>query len=522
MLIEVLLGGGVATVSGIAGFLISKKITASNFEVYTDQARAKAGAIEHEAELVLKKARVEAQELESELISKYERDNKFLQKEYVKKEQNLHLSLEKETQALEEQQKQLENQKVNNKNIKNKIEQEEAEVKRRKSHYEDRINEMNKILETGAGMTRAEAKSKLMQKVEEQSRTDIAHIVRKYENEAKDQAQKRANFVIAQATTRFASDFVQERLVNVVNLPSDELKGRIIGKEGRNIKTLENLLGVDIIIDDTPNAIVLSSFNLYRRAVATKTIELLVEDGRIQPARIEDIYNKVTKEFEDMTRVEGENIIHELGIPVMNPELTHLIGRLRYRASFGQNALAHSLEVAHLAGIMASEMGGDPVLAKRAGILHDIGKSLTHDHVGSHVDLGAEVCNRAHEDEVVINSIYAHHGLEEAKTIECAAVCTADALSAARPGARREVLESFIKRVKEIEEIASARPGVKQAYAINAGRELRVTVNADLVNDDESVLLSRDIATEIEKSVQYPGDIKVTVIREIRAVEYAH
>jgi len=511
MLIEVLLGGGVATVSGIAGFLISKKITASNFGVYTDQAKAKASAIEHEAELVLKKARVEAQELESELISAHERNSKTLQKEFVKKEQ-----------VLKELEKQLLTQKNNNENIKNRIEQEEAEVKRRRASYEDRIDEMTMVLETGAGMTRDEAKQQLMLKIEEQSRTEIAHIVRKYENEAKAQAQKKANFIIAQATTRFASEFTQERLVNVVNLPDDELKGRIIGREGRNIKILENLLGVDIIIDDTPNAIVLSSFNLYRRAVATKTIELLVEDGRIQPARIEDIYAKITQEFEDITRQEGEDIIHELGISVMNPELTHLIGKLRYRASFGQNALAHSLEVAHLAGIMASEMGGDPVLAKRAGILHDIGKSLTHDHVGSHVDLGAEVCTRAHEDDVVINAIYAHHGLQEAKTIECAAVCTADVLSAARPGARREVLESFIKRVKEIEEIASSRNGVKQAYAINAGRELRVTVNATLVNDDESALLSRDIAKEIEKNVQYPGDIKVTVIRETRAIEFAH
>jgi len=511
MLIEVLLGGGIATVSGIAGFLISKKITASNFGVYTDQARAKAGAIEHEAELVLKKARVEAQELESELISVHESNSKTLQKEFIKKEQ-----------VLKDLEKQLITQKNNNDNIKNRIEKEEAEVKRRKASYEDRIDEMTRVLETGAGMTRDEAKQQLMLKIEEQSRTEIAHIVRKYENEAKAQAQKKANFIIAQATTRFASEFAQERLVNVVNLPDDELKGRIIGREGRNIKILENLLGVDIIIDDTPNAIVLSSFNLYRRAVATKTIELLVEDGRIQPARIEDIYEKVTQEFEDITQQEGEDIIHELGISVMNPELTHLIGRLRYRASFGQNALAHSLEVAHLAGIMAAEMGGDPVLAKRAGILHDIGKALTHEHVGSHVDLGAEVCTRANESDVVINAIYAHHGLQEAKTVECAAVCTADALSAARPGARREVLESFIKRVKEIEEIASSRSGVKQAYAINAGRELRVTVNATLVNDDESVLLSREIAQDIEKNVQYPGDIKVTVIRETRAVEFAH
>ena len=345
--------------------------------------------------------------------------------------------------------------------------------------------------------------------------------MRKYENEAKAEGQKKANFILAQATTRFAGEFASERLVNNIYLESDELKGRIIGREGRNIKALEMVLGVDIIIDDTPNTIVVSSFNLYRRAIATKTIELLVEDGRIQPARIEEIHQKVCDEFEDKILQEGEDIVAKMGIPPMNPELMKLIGRLRYRASYGQNALAHTLEVAHLAGIMASEMGGDPILAKRAGLLHDIGKSLTHDLDGNHVDLGVEVCTRYNESEVVINAIYAHHGQEEIKSIECGAVCAADALSAARPGARREVLESFLKRVSQVEEIAIKHNGVKQCYAINAGRELRVIVNATLINDDEAVLIAKEIAKEIEEKVQYPGEIKVNVIREMRATVYA-
>ena len=310
-------------------------------------------------------------------------------------------------------------------------------------------------------------------------------------------------------------------MINVVNIKNDDLKGRIIGKEGRNIKTLEMILGVDIIIDDTPNAIIVSCHNLYRRAIATKVIELLVEDGRIQPARIEDIHKKVCEEFEANTLEDGENVLIDLGVRNIHPEIVKLIGKLRFRASYGQNALAHSLEVAHLAGIIAAETGGDEILARRAGILHDIGKALTHEFEGSHVDLGAEICRRYKEHPVVINAIYAHHGHEEAFSVEAAAVCAADVLSAARPGARREVLESFLKRVEEIENIAKDKRGIKQAYAINAGREIRVIANASLINDDEAVLLAREIANEIEEKVQYPGEIKVSIIRETRAVDYA-
>ena len=392
---------------------------------------------------------------------------------------------------------------------------------RLKDSYEKKLDELINTLEHHSGLTKDEAKQMMLKKVEEKSRDEIAHIVRKYEEEAKSEAKRKANFIIAQATSRFAGEFAAERLINVVNIKNDELKGRIIGKEGRNVKTLEMVLGVDIIIDDTPGAIIVSCFNLYRRAIATKVIELLVEDGRIQPARIEEIYEKVCKEFDDSILEEGKTILMDLGLSNMHPEIVKLIGKLKYRASYGQNALAHSLEVAHLAGIIAAECGGDENLARRAGILHDIGKALTHDFEGSHVDLGAELCKRYKEHDAVINAIYAHHGHEEATSVESAAVCAADTLSAARPGARREVLEAFLKRVTELEDIAKSKQGIRNAYAINAGREIRVIVNAELVNDDESVLLAKEIAQEIQDKVQYPGEIKVNVIRELRAVDYA-
>jgi ribonuclease Y len=377
-------------------------------------------------------------------------------------------------------------------------------------------------LEGRAALSAQEAKLMLLEQVRQNSRGELARLTRELDEQSKDQLKRKADYILAQATSRFAGEFASERLISVIHLESDELKGRIIGKEGRNIKSLEMISGVDIIIDETPNTILVSSFNLYRRAIATKTIQLLVEDGRIQPSRIEEIFQKVSDDFEEAIVREGEEIVFDLGLGTMHPELLRLIGRLRYRASYGQNALAHTLEVAHLAGLMAQEMGGDVRLAKRAGVLHDIGKSLTQEAAGgNHVDLGVEVCRRLGEDPVVINAIYAHHGQEEIKSIECACVCAADALSAARPGARREVLESFLRRVSDIEEIAMQKFGVKQAYAINAGREVRVIVNAQSISDDESALLAREIADEIGQKVQFPGEIKVNVIRESRAIEFA-
>lgn len=509
------LGGLIFGAGG--GWLISKKINDANYSIFLEQAKAKAKAIEFEAESVLKDAKVKVNEAEFEAKKRYEEKGSKLQKEYNQKFDEIN---KKEQNLL--------SQKESLNNLKNDLEQSQnranalyEEGLNLKNSYQEKIDEVLKNMERIAGLTQDEAKELVLKKVEEKSRADIAHIVRKYEEEAKREAKKKANYILAQATSRFAGEFAAERLINVVDIKNDELKGRIIGKEGRNIKTLEMVLGVDIIIDDTPHAIVLSSFNLYRRAIATRVIELLVEDGRIQPARIEEIHQKVCEEFEASILEEGENILIDLGITKVHPEIVKLIGKMKFRASYGQNALAHSLEVAHLAGIIAAETGGDEKLAIRAGILHDIGKALTHEYQGSHVDLGAEICKRYKEHPVVINAIYAHHGHEEALSVECAAVCAADALSAARPGARREVLESFLKRVEEIENIASSKEGIKNAYAINAGREIRVIANAQLVNDDEAVLLAKEIAEEIESKMQYPGEIKVNVIRELRAIEYA-
>ena len=472
----------------LAGWLIARAYNKSKFKEYELEAKAKAEIIKKEAERVLQESKDKAKEVEFK--------SKQLEENLNAKEQKLNRKL----RSLNEKEARLEQL----------IKQKEAT-----------LSELTSKLSSVASMTKEEAKKELMQKFKEEIEADLAKMTRKTIQIAKENAQKKANYILATAVTRYAGEFAGERLVNTITLPTDEHKGRIIGKEGRNIKTLEQLLGVDIIIDDTPGVILVSNFNLYRRAIATEVIKRLVEDGRIHPARIEEIHQKVEKEFEDKIYEEGEKVILDLGLYPMHEELIKLIGKLKYRASYGQNALAHSLEVARLSKSLAAEMGGDEKLALRAGLLHDIGKALTQDFDGNHVDLGAEVCRKYNEHPVVINAIYAHHGYEEPESIESAAVCTADVLSAARPGARREVLESFTKRVKELEKIALSFDGVLQAYAINAGREIRVFIDSEKVNDDELVLLTHKIAKEIEENVQYPGEVKVNAIRQKQAIEYA-
>jgi len=506
-------------VSALVGFVIAKKMDTAKYEIYVEQAKAKAKAIEHEAEILLENSKTKAKEMELEAKNAYELQEMKLKQEYenklneiLKKEQEIEELIEKHLQKDEELKEKI-----------NSVAKERKVIEQLKEQYREKLKEVQKILENGAGLTREEAKNLILSKTKEELRDEIAHLTRKILKEAKEDAKRKAEFVIAQATTRYAGDFAGERLINVVPIGDDEMKGRIIGKEGKNVKTLEMVTGCDIIIDDTPGAVTVSSFNIYRRQIAVETIKRLVEDGRIQPARIEELYKKVTEEFEEKVKREGEEILIDLGLSNagIHPEIVKLIGRLRYRASYGQNALAHSLEVAHLAGIMSAEMGGDEMLAKRAGLLHDIGKALTHDFGGDHVTLGYDLCKRYKEPEVVLNAIKAHHGHTEPTSIESAAVCAADALSAARPGARREVLEAFLKRVESLEKIAKSYVGVINAYALNAGREIRVIVEADLVNDDEAVLLSRDIAKRVEEEVSFPGEIKVNVIREKRAVSYA-
>jgi len=500
----------VATISVFAGSVITilwfKTVGKNKFNHFEYEAKAKAKVIENEAELLLKEAQVNAKEKEIVLEAEYHKRISDVDT----RERDL-ISKQKELARLEEKWHHMEQ------NILDKEVQLEKLEMQKKADIQEAIHNMQNVV----SFTKEEAKAYILKKVEEQSRAEVAAIVRKYEKEAKLEGEKKANYILAQATTRYAGEFAGERLINLVTLPSDEHKGRIIGKEGRNIKTLEMLLGVDIVIDETPGVILVSSFNLYRRAIATRVLEILVEDGRIHPGRIEEVHEKVEAEFEQKSYEEGENILIDLGLFPMHEELVRLLGRMKYRASYGQNALAHTLEVAKLARVMAAEMGGDEKLALRAGLLHDIGKALTQDLGGSHVDIGADLCRRHGEHPSVINAIYAHHGHEEPDSVESAAVCAADKLSAARPGARREVQESFTKRVKEVEEIATSKPYVLNAYAINAGREIRVIVNAQKMSDNEAVFLSKEIAKEIQDKVQYPGEIKVNVIRELRATSYA-
>ena len=505
---------GIIGASGLTGALIGSGICylwlkhsrQREFSHLELEAKAKAKAIANEAELLLQEAHVKIKRNELEQESEF---------------QKRVAQVEERNRALILQTKELQREEKSVALLEKQLLQREANLESLETQKREEISKTILKMQNVASMTKEEAKNYILEKVEEQSRADVAAIVRKYEQQAKEEGEKKANYILSQATTRYAGDFAGERLINLITLPSDEHKGRIIGKEGRNIKSLEMLLGVDIVIDETPGVILVSSFNLYRRAIATKVIEILVEDGRIHPGRIEEVHDKVQAEFEQKTYEEGENILIDLGLFPMHEELVRLLGRMKYRASYGQNALAHTLEVARLAKVMAAEMGGDEKLALRAGLLHDIGKALTQDMGGSHVEIGAEICRRHNEHPTVINAIYAHHGHEEPDSVESAAVCAADTLSAARPGARREVLESFTKRVKEIENIATSKSHVLQAYAINAGREIRVFVNARKMGDNEAVFLSKEIAKEIEEKVQYPGDIKVNVIRETRATSFA-
>ncbi len=498
---------GIALIAGAGiGYAISKIGSKKQFAYLEREAEARAKTIEQEASLLLERAKVEIRE--QELEQKKELDAAAAALE----QRNRDLIL-KSREAAHEKEKALQQQ--------NELSRRQRNLEVLEARKQRQIDVAIEKLEGAASLTQTEAKAYILQKVEEKAQADIAAIVRKHEKIASEEAQKKANYILAQATTRYAGEFAGERLINVVTLPSDEHKGRIIGKEGRNIKTMEQLLGVDIIIDETPGVILVSNFNLYRRAIATRVIEILVEDGRIHPGRIEEVHTKVQAEFEQKIYEEGEQVVIDLGLFPMHEELIKLLGRLKYRASYGQNTLAHTLEVARLARVLAAEMGGDEKLAMRAGLLHDIGKALTQDFGGSHVELGAEVCRRHNEHPTVINAIYAHHGHEAFSSVESAAVCAADTLSAARPGARREVLESFTKRVKDIEALATENEGVLQAYAINAGREIRVFVDAGKIGDNEAALLSSSLAKKIEDTVQYPGEIKVNVIRETRAIHYA-
>ena len=376
-------------------------------------------------------------------------------------------------------------------------------------------------LERIAGMTRDEAQQIISERVQKEAYHDAAAMVRDIEARAKEEGEKKARNIIALAIQKCAADHVAESTVSVINLPNDDMKGRIIGREGRNIRALESATGVDLIIDDTPEAIIVSAFDPVRREIARLTVEKLIADGRIHPARIEEMVEKAKKEVENQIREAGENAVFETNQHGLHHELVKLLGRLRYRTSYGQNVLKHSIEVSHLAGLMAAELGADVQLAKRAGLLHDIGKAVDHEAEGTHVTLGGELARKYHESPDVIHCILAHHNDVEPQTVEAVLVQAADAISAARPGARRESLENYIKRLEKLEEIAMSFDGVEKCYAIQSGREVRIMVKPDDVSDDGTKILAKEIAKRIEKEMEYPGQIRVNVIRETRSTEYA-
>jgi ribonucrease Y len=487
-----------------------KKIAEAKYASAEEAAQKLIEDAEKMGEAKKKEVLLEAKEDIHKLRSEVERESKErrndlqrLERRLLQKEENLDRkmdSLEKKDEVL--------NRKEN-----------EIDKSREKINelYAKQLSELERV----SGLSSEEAKKILLTNVEEEVRHETAIMIKEMQQQAKEDADKNAREIISLAIQRCAADHVAETTVSVVALPNDEMKGRIIGREGRNIRTLETLTGVDLIIDDTPEAVILSGFDPVRREVARIALEKLITDGRIHPARIEEMVEKAQKEVEQKIKEAGEQATFDTGVHGLHPEIIRLLGRLKYRTSYGQNVLKHSVEVSHLAGVMAAELGVDVMLAKRAGLLHDLGKAIDHEVEGPHVTIGADLAKKYRESAEVINAIGAHHGDEEPTTVQAVLVAAADAVSAARPGARRETLESYLKRLTRLEEIAESFEGVEKSFAIQAGREVRIMVKPDKVDDLASIRLVRDIVKKIESELEYPGQIKVTVIRETRAVDYA-
>ena len=508
----------VALVVGIvAGYFIANVLTKKRL----GKAQEKAGKLledaENEAKKLKKEALIEAKEEALKLKTETDNELKERRNEVTRMENRV---IQKE-EALDRKEEVLDKKQANLDELRAQQENKIKELNKREEAIAARLEDVNKELEKVSGLTRDQAKAELVSSIEEDAKKEAGAIVREIENQAKEEGEKKARNIITLAIQKCATDQTSEVTVSSVTLPNDEMKGRIIGREGRNIRAIEAATGVDLIVDDTPEAVILSCFDPIRREVARLTLEKLIQDGRIHPARIEDIVEKVKRDIEKTIKDAGENATYEAGIYNLHPELIKLLGRLKYRTSYGQNVLKHSLETSYIAGLLAGELGADVNIAKRGGLLHDIGKALDFEMDGTHVSIGVDVAKKYKESPEVIHCIEAHHGGVEYNSIEAILVQVADAISSSRPGARRESLETYVKRLEKLEEIANSFKGVASSYAIQAGREVRIAVKPEEVNDDGIVILAKEIARKIESEMEYPGQIKVNIIRETRATDIA-
>lgn len=484
-------------------------------------AESKIQGAENEAKRLVDLAKKEAENLKKEEIFKAKEEIMASRKELDQEIKERRGEVQRQEARLIQKEENLERRSDNFEKKEREVEQELQKIEEQKEEIE-KLHEQEMIeLQKIAALTKEEAKARLLNEMEKELVAEKAALIREQEQKAKETVGKEAKEMLCYAIQKCAADHSQETTVSIVALPSDEMKGRIIGREGRNIKALETLTGIDLIIDDTPEAVVLSGFDPLRREVAKIALEKLIEDGRIHPAKIEEMVEKAKEEVENTIKEEGERAVLETGVIGLHPDIVKLLGKLKYRTSYGQNVLNHSIEVSNLARIMADELGLDPKLARRAGLLHDIGKALDHDMEGTHVEIGVDVLKKYKENPLVINAVEAHHGDVEPRTLEAVLVQAADAISASRPGARRETLEAYIKRLQNLEEIADSFEGVEKSFAIQAGREVRIVVKPEKITDDQMTILARDVANKVENEMDYPGQIKVNIIRETRVVDYA-